>query len=171
MSYRPISLPHAKIATAITFIINGVLTGTLVSRIPDMKSTLHISDATMGTALFFIAAGVLTALSPGSRLAAKYGSAPMMVLSTIGLVIAFPMVGLLFNLPYFEVTLVIYGLFAAFQDVTMNSHAVAIENSGTNRIMSKMHAMWSVGTVISGAIGGFIAQRGLFTISPFSPYG
>ena len=63
----------ARIATLIAFLLNGFSVGTFISRIPDFKNILNISNSLLGTSLFCASAGVLAALRPTSKLAAKYG--------------------------------------------------------------------------------------------------
>jgi hypothetical protein len=46
-------LKRPRLAVTLTFITNGIVGGSLVSRIPDYKARLHISNSTLGTSLFF----------------------------------------------------------------------------------------------------------------------
>ena len=68
---------RAKFAILIAFLINGFSVGNFVSRIPDFKIELGISNGVLGGALFCASAGVLTALRPTSKSAARFGSGPV----------------------------------------------------------------------------------------------
>jgi len=153
------ALRKASIATGFSFIINGLAVGTLYSRVPDFKRDLDISTGTLGTALFFSAFGVLTALTIAGKFAAKYGSAPMTLIGGIAIVLTFPFLGLAPSLPWLCLALFFYGFTASWQDLSMNAHALAIEKRSSMRVMSRFHAMWSVGAVLGGAIGGLFAQH------------
>lgn len=52
--------------------MNGFSVGTFVSRIPDFKRTLEISNSLLGSSLLFATAGVFIAIKPASLIAAKF---------------------------------------------------------------------------------------------------
>ena len=148
----------ARLAILISFLINGFSVGNFVSRIPDFKYELGISNGVLGASLFCASIGVLAALRPTSRVAAKYGSGPVVRLSAFTLALAVPFVGLLFNLPWFLLSLFIYGVLSSIHDLSINAHAAALENKAGKRVMSTFHAMWSIGGLTGGAIGGVLAS-------------
>lgn len=119
---------------------------------------LHISNATLGTILLSSSVGVFLALRPSGKLSAKYGSAPVAFWATIALSIAIALLGLVLNIAWFCFSLFLYGFTLAFQDVAMNSHAVALEHKAGKRMMSVFHGMFSVGGLIGGALGGMFSQ-------------
>ena len=148
----------ARIAILVSFLINGFSVGNFVSRIPDFKSELGISNGVLGASLFCASIGVLAALRPTSKAAAKYGSGPIVKYSAFTLALAVPIVGLLFNLTWFLVSLFIYGFLSSIHDLSINAHAAALENKAGKRVMSTFHAMWSIGGLTGGAIGGLLAS-------------
>jgi MFS family permease len=153
----------ARVATLIAFLLNGFTVGSFISRIPDYKNILNISNSLLGTSLFFASVGVLTALRPTSKLAARYGSGPITRYGAFTLILGVPLVGLLFTLQWFWVSLFIFGFVSSVHDLSMNSQASALEHHAKKRVMSKFHAMWSLGGLSGGAIGGVFAN---FEISP-----
>jgi MFS family permease len=154
-------LKRARLAVTITFILNGFGVGTFVSRIPDIKTTLHLSNSVLGYSLFFSSLGVLTALGPVGRNAAKRGSAPVIFYSTIVLSFAVSILGLLLNLHFLWLALFLFGFCTAAQDVAMNAHAVTLEQKSGRRMMSVFHGMWSIGTLVGSGIGGYLSQLGI----------
>jgi MFS family permease len=147
----------ARLAILISFLINGFSVGNFVSRIPDFKYELGITNGVLGASLFCASIGVLAALRPTSKAAAKYGSGPVVKYSAFTLALAVPFVGLLFNLPWFLFSLFIYGVLSSIHDLSINAHAAALENKAGKRVMSTFHAMWSIGGLTGGAIGGVLA--------------
>ncbi|MBU3692279.1 MAG: MFS transporter [Candidatus Nanopelagicaceae bacterium] len=152
------SLRRARLAVTITFIINGFTAGTFVARIPDFKRILDVSNGTLGLSLLFVSIGVFVALKPAGRNAAKFGSQPVIFWSTLALAISCILVGLLLNLQWFWFSLFIFGFALATQDVSMNAHAVVVEQRAQRRLMSVFHGMFSVGTLIGGVLGGLFSQ-------------
>jgi len=160
-----LALSRARIAVTVTFIINGFSAGSFVARIPDFKRILDISNATLGLSLLFVSAGVFLALKPAGKYSAKFGSQPIIFLSTIALALSYLLLGALFSLTWFWITLFIFGFVIAAQDVSMNAHAVVVEQRAGRRLMSVFHAMFSVGTLFGGILGGVFSQ---FEITPLT---
>jgi MFS family permease len=103
-------LKRAKLAVTLTFITNGLAVGSFVARIPDIKTHLHISNATLGTILLSSSVGVFLALRPSGRLSAKYGSAPIAFWATLALATATILLGLVFNIAWFIFSLFLLDL-------------------------------------------------------------
>jgi len=156
-------IKNARIAVTIAFLINGVVTGTFVSRIPDFKRALHLTNSALGLSLIFISFGVLSAIKPAGINAAKYGSKPMTLIGGLGIAAILPFVALHLSRIWFVAILFIYGFVNATQDVSMNSHAVTLEERAGRKMMSSFHAMWSVGALAGGAVGGLVAQARIGT--------
>jgi MFS family permease len=151
-------LKRAKLAVTLTFITNGLTVGSFVARIPDIKAHLHISNATLGTILLSSSVGVFLALRPSGKFSAKYGSAPVAFRATLALSAVTILLGFIFNIAWFVFSLFLFGFALAFQDVAMNSHAVALEHESGKRMMSAFHGMFSLGGLLGGAIGGAVSQ-------------
>jgi len=151
-------MKRARFAVTLTFITNGLAVGSFVARIPDIKTHFDISNATLGTALLSSSIGVFLALGPSGKLSAKYGSSPIAFWASLALATATWLLGFIFNLTWFCFSLFLFGFTLAFQDVAMNSHAVALEHKSGKRMMSVFHGMFSVGGLLGGAIGGIFSQ-------------
>lgn len=158
MALNAEELKRPRLAVTLTFITNGIVGGSLVSRIPDYKSHLHISNSTLGTSLFFASLGVLIALGPAGRLTAKYGSRTTSFYASLTLAAIFPLTGHIANLAWLCLSLFLFGACIASQDVSMNTHAVTLEQQSGRRLMSTFHGMFSVGGFAGGIMGGLLYQ-------------
>jgi MFS family permease len=152
---------RARIAVTTAFIINGLTIGAFYARIPDFKSSLSLSNSAIGFALLFIAAGVLIGLGFSGKQSAKHGSAPVTYFATYALGASLLAVGPVFSYPVLCLTFVIFGACLSTQDVAMNSHAIVLEHEAKKRYMSTFHAMFSVGALSGGVIGGVLAQQNI----------
>ncbi|MBU6164285.1 MAG: MFS transporter [Actinomycetales bacterium] len=151
-------LKRARLGVTLAFVVNGFTAGTFVARIPDIKEILAISDGVLGLSLLFVSIGVFVGLGPAGRNSARYGSRPVILWGTLGIVISLPIVGWLPSLGFAWFGLFIFGFALATQDVSMNAHAVVIEQRAGRRLMSTFHAMFSVGTLFGGILGGIFSQ-------------
>ena len=151
-------LKRARLGVTLAFVVNGFTAGTFVARIPDIKEILAISDGVLGLSLLFVSIGVFVGLGPAGRNSARYGSRPVILWGTLAIVISLPIVGWLPSLGFAWFGLFIFGFALATQDVAMNAHAVVIEQRAGRRLMSTFHAMFSVGTLFGGILGGIFSQ-------------
>ena len=151
-------LKRARLGVIVAFVVNGFTAGTFVARIPDIKQILAITDSVLGLSLLFVSIGVFAGLGPAGRNSARYGSRPVIIWGTLAIVISLPVVGWLPSLGVAWFGLFIFGFALATQDVSMNAHAVVIEQRAGRRLMSTFHAMYSVGTLFGGILGGIFSQ-------------
>ncbi len=150
---------RARIAITTAFIINGTTAGAFYARVPDFKRELDVSNSALGFALLCIALGVLIGLGFSGRQSAKRGSAPVTHYASYALGLSLLLVGPVFNYPALCAAFVIFGACLSTQDVAMNSHAIVLEHEADKRYMSTFHAMFSVGALFGGVLGGFLAQQ------------
>ena len=152
---------RARVAITTAFIINGTVIGALYARIPDIKEQLDISNSALGIALLCLPLGLLFGLGFSGKQSAKRGSAPVTYYSTYALAIALLIVGPVINYYTFCLTFVLFGACLATQDVAMNSHAIVLEHEADKRYMSTFHAMFSLGALGGGVVGGWFSQNNI----------
>ncbi|NDE66452.1 MAG: MFS transporter, partial [Actinobacteria bacterium] len=150
---------RARVAITNAFIINGSIAGTFYSRLADIKQDLAISNSALGIALLVVSIGVLVGLSFSGRECAKRGSAPVTFYGTYVLGTSLLLVGASNNYITLCLTFLILGACLATQDVAMNSHAIVLEHEADKRYMSTFHAMFSLGALGGGVVGGWFSQH------------
>jgi len=161
MSSTETQLRRARLALTAVFVTNGVISGTLVSRLPDIKAALHFSDAQLGTSLFCVSIAMFLVIAPISRAVSRLGSNPSIMIGASALALIYPFVGHASSQHALWAAFFFYGIALTMQDVSMNSHAVMLEHLAKKRIMTVLHATWSMGTLASVAVGGVLAQLGV----------
>jgi len=150
---------RARIAITVAFIANGAIAGTFYSRVADIKENLGISNSALGFAMLIISIGVLFGLAFSGKRSAKHGSAPITFYGTYALGFALLIVGTSNTYITSCATFLLLGACLATQDVAMNSHAIVLEQESGNRYMSTFHAMFSLGALGGGVVGGWFSQR------------
>lgn len=153
-----IEIKRAHFGVTLSFLTLGFSAGNYISRIPDFKSNLNLTNTALGICLLMMSVGVLAALGPIGKFAAKHGSSRALRISTASLIIVQPIVGLSFSFASLCGTLFLFGMTAAAQDVSMNTHGVTLEQKSGLRYMSRFHAYWSVGGLVGSIFGGLFAQ-------------
>jgi MFS family permease len=152
---------RARIAITTAFIINGSMAGTFYSRIADIKEEFGISNSALGFALLVVSIGVLVGLGFSGKQSAKRGSAPVTFYATYALGASLLLVGAASNYITLCLTFLVLGACLATQDVAMNSHAIVLEHEADKRYMSTFHAMFSLGALGGGVVGGWFSQNNI----------
>lgn len=156
-----IEIKRAHLGVTLSFLALGFSSGNFISRIPDFKEKLNLSNSGLGICLLIFSLGVLVALAPAGKYTAIHGSATVMKIATTSLLLVQPLLGLVQSQLTFSVVLFFFGMTAASQDVSMNTHGVTLEQKSGKRFMSRFHAFWSVGGLIGTFFGGLLAQANL----------
>src|SRR5689334_6215245 len=157
----PSAVRRAQLAIAVTFAVHGAASGTFATRIPWIKDHLGLSPAALGLALACPAIGSSLMMPLAGRLMHRLGSRAALRL-LLGLwcgILALP--ALMPGLPWLCLALLAFGASAGMADVVMNALGVEIEERKGKSIMSGLHGMWSVGTLVGAAIGVPAAHAGL----------
>ncbi len=145
---------RARAAVAITFAANGLLFGSWVPRIPEVKHDLHLSSAALGFALLAPAVGSVLSMKVYGRASARFGSARVTRFSLV-LFCAFAWLpGLAVDLPTLGLTLLIWGTAIGGLDVVMNAQGVTVEHAYVRPVLSGFHAAWSLGSLTGALLGG-----------------
>lgn len=154
----------ARNAVGAVFVLNGFLFASWVSRIPDARDRLSLTNGQLGLLLLALSAGSLLALPLAGAFLRRLGAARVLaaaaVLSAVGLVA----VGL--GTGPLPVTAVAVGLFAygvgtGVWDVAMNVEGAAVERDLRRTVMPRFHAGFSLGTVLGAVSGAAVARVGV----------
>jgi MFS family permease len=152
---------RARVAVSVVFTVHGGVSGSFATAIPWIREHLQLGHGWLGMALVFLTVGASAAMPLSARLAHRYGPrrtlAWLSVMCCVGLTLPAFSPGLV----WLCVILFVYGCGLGLMDVAMNAHGVQIEERYGRSVMSGLHGMWSVGTLLGGAGGALAAQSGL----------
>ncbi|RZJ66345.1 MAG: MFS transporter [Flavobacterium sp.] len=145
-------LRRKRWAVTLFYFAMGLCFSTWASRIPDIRATMGMSEAELGTLLFSIPIGQLFMMPFSGRLATKYGSHRTVV---VGLVFyIFSLVGLGFATErwHLAAALFFFGMFSNLSNISVNTQGIYTEGIYRRTIMSSFHGAWST----AGFTGAFI---------------
>jgi MFS family permease len=143
------------------FLVHGLVVSTWVSRIAAVKSALGLGDGALGFALLGSAIGSLTAIPMSGWAVSKYGSRAAVQWTAAGFAFSLLLLAFAPTLPTLFAALVAYGAMAGANDVTINAQAVGVEKRLGRPMMSRFHAMFSLGGMIGAAAGALLATYGV----------
>lgn len=148
---------RSRNAVMVTFALNGFCFASWVSRIPEARSGLDLSNGALGSLLLTMAIGSLLTLPTTGSLIGRWGAAAVVrfgvAIGTVGLALAAVGAGTAASIPLTVVGLFAYGIGTGVWDVAMNVEGAAVEHQLRRTIMPRFHAGFSLGTVAGAAIG------------------
>ncbi|WP_433433789.1 MFS transporter [Nonomuraea sp. CA-141351] len=155
------ALRSARYGAVLTFVLAGLMVGTMTVRIPAMTDKLGLSESTVGAILLVWGLGALVTMQSMRRIMARAGSRA--VLRIGGPLTALGLLAVAFapNLPLLLVAVAFFGMAFGTVDVAMNAQGSTVEQAYGRPLMNGMHAGWCVGAIAAGALGSLAIAVGL----------
>jgi fucose permease len=155
------ALRRARLATATLFFANGCGLGSWVPHIPEVKLAHGLSEGALGLALLVIAVGAVAALPVAGALTARFGSRPVSRGAALWFCAVLPLPLLAPDMTFLLASFILLGTGSGALDVSMNAHAVLIEERYGRPIMSSFHGLFSLGGLVGSALAGGAMELGL----------
>ena len=138
----------------------GLCFATWASRIPDIKTALHLSEGSLGTILFAVPLGQLTMMSFSGKLVTRFGSHRILPYSILMYAFSLTNLGLVQNAWQLGLGLFVFGIFANLTNISVNTQGVYTEGLFKRTIMSSFHGMWSLAGFTGALVGlGMLALQ------------
>ncbi len=160
-------LQRARWAVLAVFGLNGFALGAWFVRIPAVQDRLGIGEGLLGVALLGAAVGALLSMTVTGALISRLGSRRVVGATALLLPVSLIPLALAPNVPALALALVLVGASNGALDVSMNSHAVVVEERYGRRIMSSFHAAFSFGALAGSVLGGGVAYLGVDVLPHF----
>lgn len=152
---------QARKGTIFIFLVCGIALASWAPMVPFAKSRLQLNDAELGSLLLFLGIGAILSMPLTGLLIRKFGSRNIMITASLVLGMILPCLILVNSIPLMALALFVFGAGIGTVDVSVNSHALAVQKLYGKHIMSSFHGMFSVGGLI-GSLGlGFLIKMGL----------
>lgn len=160
---KPPSVPEQH-ATRAIFFVGGFGAASWAPLVPLLKARLGIAEDVLGMLLLCIGIGSLLTMPMSGAAAVRLGCRK--VLTAAGLVYAVLLLSLC-TVSSFDMAvplLLIFGATMGCIDVVVNIQAVIVEKAAGRRLMSGMHALWSIGGFAGAGLFGIWV--GTFALTP-----
>jgi len=154
-------LNRMRLAVSLFYFSMGLTFATWASRIPDIKETLHLSEADLGTVLFSIPCGQLLMMPFSARIVVKYGSSKTVVMGIIMYIAAMVSLGFGSERWHLMLSLFFFGVFSNFTNISVNTQGLLTEGIFKKPIMSSFHGAWSLAGFTGALIGLLMMNIGL----------
>ena len=144
---------RARVAVAALFLTNGALFANLLPRYPEIKADLALSNSAYGLAIAAFSGGALVAGPAAAAVIRRFRSAAAAVAGSIGIAVFVFVAALAPSAVALAAALFIAGACDAITDVGQNAHALRLQRNYGRSIINSLHAVWSAGAVLGGAMG------------------
>ena len=152
---------QVRTAVSVFFFCQGLAFASWASRIPDIKTTLNLNEAELGTLLLSLPIGQLCTMPLSGRLVTRFGSKYVLQIAALGYVIALATIGLA-NQPWqLALSLVAFGICGNMCNISANTQAVHTESVYERPIMASFHGIWSMAGFTGSLVGLLMIQLDL----------
>lgn len=155
------ALRRASWAAPAPFFVTGLTFAALFVQIPSLKKDFGLSDGELGVFLMLPVLSGLLAMQLTGRLVGRFGSAPIARVTMVALPVSLLGVAAVDDRLGLAAVLLVFGAADGLIDISMNSHAIAVEKALGRPIMNRCHAAWSIGSAIGSVFGGLAIRADL----------
>ncbi|MFH6962277.1 MFS transporter [Flavobacterium plurextorum] len=146
-------LNRIRFAVGMFYFGMGLSFATWASRIPDIKTALHLTEGDLGSILFALPMGQLVIMPFSGKMVTKFGSHRILVFSLIMYVLCLANLGLATSALQLSLGLFLFGLFGNLANIAVNTQGVYTEVLFKKTIMSSFHGMWSFAGFTGALVG------------------
>ena len=149
-----------QFAARIIFFVSGFGISTWAPMIPIIKERLNIGSDILGILLLCIGISSFLMMPVAGLFARRFGCKQVLRFMGILLGLEIIILSMLPNIYMYAIFLLFLGAIAGILNVNMNIHAVIVEKLSKKRMMSSMHALWSVGCFAGAGLFSILAECG-----------
>lgn len=146
-------LNRIRWAVSMFYFAMGLCFATWASRIPDIKSALHLGEGELGTILFALPLGQLVIMPFSGKLVTRFGSHRILIISLLFYAFSLTNIGLASQTWQLLAGLFVFGIFGNLANIAVNTQGVYTEVLFKKTIMSSFHGMWSFAGFTGALVG------------------
>lgn len=151
-------------ATRMFFFVGGFGTASWAPLVPLLRERLGVLDDVLGLMLLSIGIGSLLTMPLSGTLASRYGCRIVIQVASVAFALTLLALSVVDSFYLSIILLLLFGAVMGGIDVTINIVAVLVEKASKKRLMSGMHAFWSIGGFTGAGLYGL--WTGAFSLSP-----
>ena len=155
------TLQSRKLGVTLLFLVHGLIESTWISRIPQIKDSLHAQTGPFGLALLGSAVGAMLSMPFTGWLLSHYEGRRILIVASLLWCAALPVIGLARSLPQLMAALVLYGMVGGAMDIAMNAFGSVVDRQSPRPVMSFFHGMFSAGGMVGAVVGVLLLRSGM----------
>jgi len=144
---------RTRIAVTAFYFSMGLMFSSWASRIPDIKTSLQLNDATFGSILFAMPVAQFIMMTFSGRLVTRYGSRKILLFALPLYSFFLSNIGLVTKGWQLAIALFLFGLTGNLCNISINTQGVSAERLYQKPIMASFHGAWSIAGFTGAGIG------------------
>ena len=148
-------------AIAVQFFVNGALFASFIPRLPEIRDRVDISVAEVGLLLSIAGISGLVGSAVVGPAVGKFGTRRVMLAAGTLTALSLPVIGIARTPLVLLIGLIALQTFDVLMDVAMNMQGSWLSARRHTPVMTRLHGLWSLGTVIGGVSASRIAAAGI----------
>ena len=144
---------RARLAVSLVYFSMGLAFASWASRIPDIKTALHLSDGALGSILFALPVGTFLMMTFSGKLVTRFGSHTVLKFAIPGYTFALCSIGIVQSGLQLAAALFLFGVFGNMCNISVNTQGIAAERLYGRPIMASFHGGWSLAGFTGALIG------------------
>jgi MFS family permease len=142
-----------RIAVAMVYFSMGLCFASWASRIPDIKTSLHLNDGMLGSILFALPVGQFLMMPFSGKLVTHFGSRRVILFALPLYTVCLSNIGLVKEGWQLAIALFLFGLAGNLCNISINTQGVTTEKLYQRPIMASFHGGWSLAGFTGALIG------------------
>lgn len=144
---------RARLAVSLVYFSMGLSFASWASRIPDIKTTLQLSDGLFGSILFALPVGQFLMMPISGKLVTRFGSHNVLKFALPAYTFALTSIGLVQAGWQLAIVLFLFGITGNVCNISVNTQGIAAERLYGRPIMASFHGGWSLAGFTGALIG------------------
>jgi MFS family permease len=153
-----VSRSAMRIAVSAFYFCMGFSFMSWASRIPDIKTKLHLSEGELGSILLALPIGQLLMMPVSGRLVTRYGSKTILSFAILLYALELTNLGWAAHGWQLALALFIFGVVGNMSNISVNTQGVLAEKIYGRPIMTTFHGVWSLAG-FSGSLTGLLMMN------------
>jgi MFS family permease len=154
-------LRRSRVGVTLTFVLLGLGSGSLASRVPAIKDQLHLSAGSLGIALLGSALGSVLSTPVSGLVLTRWAPRRWIAVGLVPFTVVLPLATLAGSRWSLLAVLFAEGFGMGCVDVAMNTEATRVQALLGRRILTGIHASFSFGALAGAAIGAAAAAASI----------
>ena len=146
---------------ALLFFVNGVVVGSWLPRLPELRDRLEIDLSTLGLTLALGGLGSLIGSSLSGLVVGRFGARRTATIAGAAVYVVLPLIAVAPVALVLALVLAIIGFIDAQADVGMNAVGVRVEEAVGRSVMTRLHGLWSLGTLLGSGFSALAVVVGI----------
>ena len=146
---------------ALLFFVNGVVVGSWLPRLPELRDGLGIDLSALGLTLALGGLGSLIGSSLSGLVVGRFGARRTAVIAGAVVYLILPLIAVAPEALVLALVLAVIGFIDANADVGMNAVGVRVEEAVGRSVMTRLHGLWSLGTLLGSGFSALAVLVGI----------